>query len=332
MSAPLPHAKYSITSRQTFHCLTPKTGFLDCTPLAPRRLYSTAPPLYPPRPPHVRSRLRSRRPGRLLPPAFHSFTSVEFDSSRGFPGEGPNDGSQVQVRESLGRFGKREAPEAESVTPECIPPCSRTPAKSASKPRFVYTLGWLLGTLMPGTVMSSVEFLDEAGCEFVVAKLQQQRAVARFWRNRSERKSSIPLQEFGRPRAAEPSMQGLAQYQRVRRICRDLYCVLADRPEADQALAINELIETYMTRGVRLRMRTMTYAEREGFVAVRSAVHKLRTEYWTPANWLELRLCKYIAMGVFRLGGKLFSKEQDTDGSWRTQVLLPRPSNMHRAR
>ena len=89
---------------------------------------------------------------------------------------------------------------------------------------------------------------------------------------------------------------------------------LADRPEADQALAINELTETYVTRGVRLRMRTMTYAEREGFVAVRSAVHTLRTEYWTPANWLELRLCKYIAMGVFRLGGKLFSKLQDADG------------------
>ena len=186
MSAPLPHAKDSITSRQTFHYLTPKTGFLDCDPLAPCRLYSTVPPLYPPRPPRVRSRLRSRRPGRLLPPAFQSFTGAEFDSTRGFPGEGPNDGSQVQVRESLGRFGKRKAPEAKSITPECISPCSRTPAQSASKPRFVYTLGWLLGTLMPGTVMSSVEFLDEAGCEFVVAKLQQQRAVARYWRNRCE--------------------------------------------------------------------------------------------------------------------------------------------------
>ena len=105
-----------------------------------------------------------------------------------------------------------------------------------------------------------------------------------------------------------------------------MYCVLADRPEADQALAINELTETFVTRGVRLHMRKMSYAEREGFVAVRSAVHTLRTEYWTPANWLELRLCKYIAMGVFTLGGKLFSKRQDTDGCWRTQVLVPLPS------
>ena len=131
---------------------------------------------------------------------------------------------------------------------------------------------------------------------------------------------------MGRPRAEQPSTQHTAQYQRVRRICRDMYCVLADRPEADQALAINELTETFVTRGVRLHLRTMTYTEREGYVAVRSAIHTLRTEYWTPANWLELRLCKYIATSVFRFGGKLFSKLQDADGCWRTQVLVPFPS------
>ena len=41
--------------------------------------------------------------------------------------------------------------------------------------------------------MSGVEFLDEAGCESVVAKLQQQRAVARYWRNRAEGKSALTL-------------------------------------------------------------------------------------------------------------------------------------------
>ena len=127
-------------------------------------------------------------------------------------------------------------------------------------------------------------------------------------------------------------MEHRAQYHRVRRACRDTCCVLSDRPEADQALAINELTETYVTRGVRLHLRQMSYTEREGYVAVRSAVHTLRTEYWTPGNWLELRLCKYIAMGVFTLGGKLFSKRQDTDGCWRTQVLVPLPSNLNRAK
>ena len=146
MSAPLPHAKYSITSRQTFHYLTPKTGFPDCTAPRPSPLLnSTAPPLYPPRPPRVRSRLRPRRPGRLLPPAFHSFTGVEFDSTRGFPGEGPERWFTGAGEGDLGRFGKRKAPEVDCGTPECTPPCSRPPSQSTcARPRFRYTLGWLL--------------------------------------------------------------------------------------------------------------------------------------------------------------------------------------------
>ena len=156
---------------------------------------------------------------------------------------------------------------------------------------------------------------------------------ARFWRGKFEGNSTTDAAEVqGRPRADSPSMQHNAQYQRVRRICREMYCALADRPEADQALAINELAETYVTRGVRLQMRGMTYVERERFVAVRSAVHALRTQYWTPANWLELRLCKYISMGVFALGSKLFSKKQDADGVWKAQVLVPLPANMNRAK
>ena len=54
-------------------------------------------------------------------------------------------------------------------------------------------------------------------------------------------------------------------------MCREMYSALSDRPESDQALAINELVETYVTRGVRLQMRAMTYTEREGHVAVRNA-------------------------------------------------------------
>ena len=72
--------------------------------------------------------------------------------------------------------------------------------------------------------------------------------------------------------------------------------------------------------------------EREHYVAVRSAVHDLRTKYWTPANWLELQLCKYTSMGVFSLGHKLFSKRQKSDGSWTRPELLPIPTNLNRAK
>ena len=141
-----------------------------------------------------------------------------------------------------------------------------------------------------------------------------------------------PSEMIGRPRAEIPVMKRPARRQRISRICRSMYCALADRPEADQALAMNELIETWLPRSTRLHLRGMTYVEREGFVAVRSAIHHLRTKHWTAGNWLELRLCKYIATGVFKFGTRLFSKVQKDDGSWEQPVLVPMPSNRNRAR
>ena len=84
-----------------------------------------------------------------------------------------------------------------------------------------------------------------------------------------------PSEMIGRPRAEIPVMKRAARRQRISRICRPMYCALADRPEADQALAINELIETWLPRSTRLHLRGMTYVEREGFVAVRSVIHHL---------------------------------------------------------
>ena len=111
-----------------------------------------------------------------------------------------------------------------------------------------------------------------------------------------------------------------------------MYSTLSDRPVEDQALAVNELIETYLSREARLLLRNHTYVEREGYVAVRFAIGELREKFWTAENWLELRLCKYIATGVFRVGHKLFSMLQNDDGVWQKQTLVPSPKNMNRAR
>lgn len=127
-------------------------------------------------------------------------------------------------------------------------------------------------------------------------------------------------------------MERRARYQRVRLVCRDMYRVISDRPDVDQALAVNELIETYLSRSVRLEMRALSYAERERYVGIRAAIYDLREKYWTPENWLELRLCKYISTGVFRLGHKLFSMVQNEDGAWKREVLIPAPQNLNRAR
>jgi hypothetical protein len=42
-----------------------------------------------------------------------------------------------------------------------------------------------------------------------------------------------------------------------------MYRAVCDRPEADQALAINELIETYFPRSIRLLLRELSFVERE---------------------------------------------------------------------
>ena len=127
-------------------------------------------------------------------------------------------------------------------------------------------------------------------------------------------------------------MERNARYQLIRLVCKDMYFHIADRPEEDQALAVNELIETYLTRGVRLQLRKETFVEREHYVAVRSACHKLRNTYWTAENLLELRLTKYIATGDFRMADKLFSMIQNTDGTWERQALMPVPSNQNHAK
>ena len=62
-------------------------------------------------------------------------------------------------------------------------------------------------------------------------------------------------------------------------------------------------------------------------MGVRQAIGKLRDEYWTPDNWLELRLSKYLSTGIFRAGHKLFSMLQNKEGVWEHQELVPVPKN-----
>ena len=115
----------------------------------------------------------------------------------------------------------------------------------------------------------------------------------------------------GRGPADNPSAEHSARRQRVRLMCRDMFRAVCDRPEADQALAINELIKTFFPRSTRLLLRELSFVERERYVGIRSAIADLGDKFWTHENWLELRLTKYIAAtGVFKLGHKLFSMLQ----------------------
>ena len=171
--------------------------------------------------------------------------------------------------------------------------------------------------LLPNDLCVEQTPILPAGADSVLKTLNGVAANLAYYRRKDyETQTAAADSRGGRGPSLDVSKERSAQRQRVRLICRDMYKAVADRPEEDQALAINELVETYMPRSVRLLLRAHTFVEREKYVAIRSTVYELREKYWTAENWLELRLCKYIATGVFRLGHKLFSMVQNNDGVW----------------
>lgn len=189
-----------------------------------------------------------------------------------------------------------------------------------------------MALLTPAMAAHAPEFEME-GVATVLKQLNSENTMRNHYRRKSQgAELTANKSAGGRPINPSPSADAGAQKKRIYRASRAMYAVLADRPEADQALAVNELIETYLSRGARLELRQQTFVEREAYVAVRASIYTLREKFWTAENWLELRLLKYIATSVFKVGHKLFSMKQSDDGVWERQTLIPAPSNLNRAR
>ena len=98
-----------------------------------------------------------------------------------------------------------------------------------------------------------------------------------------------------------------------------------------KAGVVDRLLETFDAE-TRALLRALPVVAREGFVAVRGAISKLQNMWWTPMNWLELRLKKYLVMRVFTHGHKLFSKRLCSDGIWRSATFMKIPGPLHKAR
>ena len=278
---------------------------------------------------------------------FDEYNGWPFDASLGYPGEGP----AVKRRVRNPRGNSPTHTQTPTATPTPVTPASTT-TRTASAPSTDRkrkrpgdngrpgngiarrSMVWLLGLLLPRGMQITETPLQEEGCLSVLRELNRSKTNAAYYRRKFEEEASEAPDPRGgcRGPSLNVSTEHGPQRQRVRLICRDMYRALSDRPESDQALAVNELVETYLTREVRLRLREHTFVERERYVGIRAAVYELREKYWTAENWLELRLTRYIASGVFRLGHKIFSMVQDSDGVWERQVLVPTPSNKNRAK
>ena len=128
-------------------------------------------------PPAKRTRAHAhlmKRRGGWNPPVFRVFVGYAFDSTCGFPGEGPPSRRRQssvagQSRVGGGLFGSTPYRARPDIPSSAGGSSTSTPKKA----RFTYTVAWLLATLMPETVTASVDILHAAGCEYVVTLLNK---------------------------------------------------------------------------------------------------------------------------------------------------------------
>ena len=122
--------------------------------------------------------------------------------------------------------------------------------------------------------------VDPKGTADVLRTLNGTASQLAYYRSKGDRSEisddTTGVAGGGRLPVQSPSMERNARYQRTRRVCRELYWHMGDRPASDQAHIINELIETYCIREVRILLRGETYVERERYVGIREAIFTLR--------------------------------------------------------
>ena len=185
-----------------------------------------------------------------------------------------------------------------------------------------YTDEWVADQMRTGGVSAITQVLNRVAADM---RLYRRTAAGDHTPGHDGRSAS-------RGPSRNPSMEETARERRVWRAAVDIAADLVNRPPSDQSNILNDVIETCVSREVRLLLREESYVQRERFVAVRWAFEEMREKWWTAHNWLELRLKKYVPNGVYVYGHKLFSKLQDADGIWQRQVFLPIPTPAWRAR
>ena len=114
------------------------------------------------------------------------------------------------------------------------------------------------------------------------------------------------------------------QANREREAERKITKIIEQVGELEQANVLSRVF-IKATDGVRIAWRATAAGSVERYLAVRDAIAKLRAEWWTAANWLEMRVVKHLSCSVFEFGHRLFSKTQSDDGEWSRAFLLPAP-------
>ena len=141
------------------------------------------------------------------------------------------------------------------------------------------------------------------------------------------KKASAKAERVRASKTTNPASNAVYVARKARQVIKQFSIFSA----ADKAAVCDTLMESF-DEETRAALRARPVVARERFLAVRWAIGELQEHWWTPANWLELRLKKYLAMRVFTLGHKLFSKRLCKDGVWRRAILMRIPGPLAKAR
>ena len=216
---------------------------------------------------------------------------------------------------------------ASGSTPDPSPPCARSPAKLVPT-----------GRITEGHVTTVM--CDRERVRALLAAAKKNESDASFWRGAArdaardaKKLAPKPTQPAAKAKVARGSKTSNPK-SRLRYLHRKAVAVnahLAACSEDAQAEVLQRVLES-RSEGVRKRLRELPVVARERFLAVKAAFGEMKAKWWTPMNWLELRLKKYLSTRVFTHGHKIFSKHLHSDGIWRRSIFMAVPGPRAAAR
>ena len=276
--------------------------------------------------------------------------SATFDSTLGYPGEGPPGARRPPPPMDTSRAvsAERSRSTSPAIGLSARPQRARLPNSRLSDPG-----GAPIGirpprAASPALSMDSdsasvssfdydVEILPEAlvshGARVAfISKFMECRRLSKFWRKKSytQSKDSGEFAAGRGSRGFRPTTVQDTIDNRTRASAVEINDLIAKHPESEHADIVARVIDE-LSMPAREALRKTSPMEIEWYLAIRWAFTHMKEHWWTPYNWLELRLKKFISISAFTFAHRVFSKTENDEGKWEPATLLPMPTPHHRA-
>ena len=273
--------------------------------------------------------------------------SSTFDATKGYPGEGPPASTSLLGRATASRLPPRDVsglgPRLSARPQRARLPSSRlsdadgTPmgvrAARAISPALSMDSDAGSATSNDTEFDYTPESLEsrDARCAFI-SDLKKTKSRVSYWR-RKFYQAAGGTNSDSETRGIRGFKAGVSQAaidNRVRETATEVHEKLSSHPELEQAEVVARVIED-LSQPAREALRETSPIQIERYLAVRWAIMVLKEKWWTPYNWLELRLKKFISISTFAFAHRIFSKTENSEGRWEVAYLLPHPTPYNKA-